>query len=77
MIKERIDNDKYISILRKVEHKPIVIEFIFSFIKYNTYIIFELIEKDKILAFSINSFFKSIKKSNNLSKIINYNIKIL
>ena len=77
MIKERIDIDKYISILRKVEHKPIVIEFIFSFIKYNTYIIFELIEKDKILAFSINSFFKSIKKSNNLSKTINYNIKIL
>ena len=77
MIKERIDNDKYISILRKVKHKPIIIEFIFSFIKYNTYILFELIEKDKILASSINSCFKSVKKNNNLSQTINYNFKIL
>ena len=63
MIKEIIDNNKYISILRKVKHKPIIIEFIFSFIKYNTYILFELIEKDKILA----SFF-----SNQLKKVTNY-----
>jgi len=77
MNKEIIDNNKYISILRKVKHKPIIIEFIFSFIKYNAYILFELIEKDKILASSINSFFKSVKKSNKLSQTINYNIKIL
>ena len=77
MIKEIIDNNKYISILRKVKHKPIIIEFIFSFIKYKTYILFELIEKDKIIASSINSFFKSVKKSNKLSQTINYNIKIL
>ena len=77
MNKEIIDNNKYISILRKVKHKPIIIEFIFSFIKYNTYILFELIEKDKILASSINSFFKSVKKSKKLSQTINYNIKIL
>ena len=77
MIKEIIDNNKYISILRKVKHKPIIIEFIFSFIKYNTYILFELIEKDKILASSINSYFKSVKKNNNLSQTINYNFKIL
>ena len=81
MTKETIDNDKYdkyISILRKVEHKPIVIEFIFSFIKYNPYIFIELIEKDKALASSINSIFKPVKKkNNNLSKTINNNIKIL
>lgn len=75
MIKEIIDNNKYISILRKVKHKPIIIEFIFSFIKYNTYILFELIEKDKILASSINSYFKSVKKNNNLSQTIDYNSK--
>ena len=65
MTKETIDNDKcdkYISILRKVEHKPIAIEFIFSFIKYNPYIFIELIEKDKALASSINSIFKPVKK---------------
>ena len=62
MIKETLDKDKYISILRKVKHKPIIIEFILSFIKQQPYILFELIEKDKKLASSINSLFKSVKK---------------
>lgn len=62
MIKEAIDKDKYISILRKVKHKPIIIEFILSFIKWQPHILFELIEKDKKLASSINSLFKSVKK---------------
>ena len=76
MIKETIFNDKYISILRKVNHKPIIIKFIFSFI--NPYILFKLIEKDKELASSINSLFKPVKKNNNkLSKTINNNIKML
>jgi len=77
MTKETIDKDKYISILGKVNHKPIIIESIFSYIKYNPYILFKLVEKDKILASSLNSYFKPIKKNNNLSKTLNDNIKIL
>jgi hypothetical protein len=45
-----------------MKHKPIIIEFILSFIKWQPYILFELIEKDKKLASSINSLFKSVKK---------------
>jgi len=67
-IDKTIDKDKYISILGKVNHKPIIIESIFSYIKYNPYILFKLVEKDKILASSLNSYFKPIKKNNNLSK---------
>ena len=62
MTKETIDKDKYISILGKVNHKPIIIESIFSYIKYNPYILFKLVEKDKILASSLNSYLNQLKK---------------
>ena len=70
-------NEKYISILNKLKHKPIIIEFIFSFIRKNPLPIFILIEKDKKLKNDINSFFISTKKNNYLSNAINYNINAI
>jgi hypothetical protein len=55
-------NEKYISILNKLKHKPIIIEFIFSFIRKNPLPIFILIEKDKKLKNDINYCFISTKK---------------
>ena len=70
-------NEKYISVLNKIKHKPIIIEFIFSFIRDNPLPIFIIIEKDKNLKNDINSFFITTKKSNYLSNALNYNINII
>ena len=72
-----IKNTYYISILNKIRHKPIIIEFIFSFIKNNPLQIFKIIEIDKRLKNTINSFFISSKKINDLSKTLNNNITII
>jgi hypothetical protein len=72
-----IKNTNYISILNKIKHKPIIIEFIFSYIRNNPLPIFILIEKDKKLKNDINSFFISTKKNNYLSNAINYNINAI
>ena len=69
-----IKNENYISIINKIKHKPIIIEFIFSYLRNNPLQIFELIEIDKNLKNNINSFFISTKKSNDLSKTLNDNI---
>ena len=72
-----IKNANYISILNKIRHKPIIVEFIFSFIKNKPLNIFQIIEKDKYLKNSINSFFISSKKINSLSETLNNNIYII
>ena len=69
-----IKNENYISIINKIKHKPIIIEFIFSYLRNNPLQIFKLIEIDKNLKNNINSFFISTKKSNDLSKTLNDNI---
>ena len=56
----------YISILNKIKHKPIIIEFIFTYITNNPLKIFKLIEIDKNLKNNINSFFIFSKKKNDL-----------
>ena len=71
------ENTKYISILNKIRHKPIIFEFIFSYIKSNPFTITYLIEKDKFLHNGINLFFNKFKKSNTLSKDLNNNLNIL
>ena len=67
----------YTSILHKVVHKPLIIEYIFSFLKGEPYKFMQLIEKDKRLEKSINSTFSSTKKNNNLSKELNENIQLI
>ena len=73
------DNKKvdYFSILHKINHKPIIIEYIFSFIKNEPYKFLFLIEKDQQLKEIINSFFSNIKKHNFLSKELNDNIQTI
>jgi len=64
----------YLSILQKINHKPLIIEYIFSFLKNEPYKFFNIIEKDKKLKELLNSLFSNIKRKNILSKEINENI---
>ena len=57
-----LKNSNYISILNKINHKPIIIEFIFSYLRNSPLQIFKLIEIDKKLKNDINTFFISTKK---------------
>ena len=67
----------YDSILQKIKHKPLIVEYIFSFIKNEPYKFLHLIEKDKILKESINSQFSFVSKNNDFSKEINENIQLI
>ena len=73
-----IENESnYKSILQKINHKPLIIEYIFSFVKAKPYKFLNLIEKDQILKDSINSRFSQVTKNNSFSKEINENIKLI
>jgi len=58
------DNIKscYISKLLKIKHKPILIEYILSFIKINPTIVLRLIREDKYLKADLNNLFNNLKK---------------
>ena len=71
------DKDEYNSILQKISHKPLIVEYIFSFIKDKPYKFLLLIEKDKTLKDLINSQFNSVNKKNSFSKETNDNIQTL
>ena len=75
--KKNYNNNNYISILRKILHKPIIVEFIFSYIKKRPFMIFDLVERDELIKDQINSFFKNSKKNNYLSHSLNNNINII
>ena len=73
-----IENESnYKSILQKINHKPLIIEYIFSFVKAKPYKFLNLIEKDQILKESINSRFSKVTKNNDFSPEINENIKLI
>ena len=61
-IKNYNNNNNYISILRKILHKPIIVEYIFSYIKKRPFMLFDLIERDEFIKDQINAFFKNSKK---------------
>ena len=67
----------YKSILQNINHKPLIVEYIFPFIKEEPYKFLHLIEKDQQLKVSINSQFSSVKKDNSFSKEMNDNIQII
>ena len=75
-MEEKIKNNKpeYICILRKIKHKPIIVELIFSFIKDKPYKFLYLIEKDTTLKNSLNYTFNLVIKGNTFSKELNENI---
>ena len=78
-MKNKIKNDVlgYNCILRKIKHKPIIVECLFSFIKDKPYKFLNLIEKDSILKESLNSTFNFSLKGNNFSKELNNNIRLI
>ena len=62
-------------LLQKINHKPLIISHIFSYMKNETYKFINIIEKDKKLKDSLNScFFHVNKNSNNLSHELNKNL---
>ena len=67
----------YNSILQKINHKPLLVENIFSYIKNKPFKFLHIIEKDKTLKESINSRFFNVKKNNLFSKEINDNISLI
>ena len=73
-----IENESnYKSILQKINHNPLIVENIFSFVKGKPYKFLNLIEKDQILKESINSRFSKVTKNNDFSPEINENIKLI
>ena len=62
---------KRILILNKIKHKPIIIEKIFPYALNGSFIFLNLLNNDYILKSSLKNSYKSLKKSNNLSKEIN------
>jgi len=63
------------SILIKIKHKPIILEYIFSFMENRAFVIIEQISRNEILKSSLKKTFDNSKKDNYLSPEINKNIK--
>ena len=74
VIEEEDNKNTYISILNKINHKPIIMESIYSFSQNRPYILLYLISNDLLLKSSMKNTFDNAKKVNNLSKDINDNI---
>ena len=68
---------KYNSILQKINHKPLIVEYIFSFLKDKPYKFLNLIEKDHILKSTLNSSFNKVLKGNTLPKEFKDNIYLI
>ena len=71
------NKSNYNSILQLINHKPLIVENIFSFIKDEPYKFMHLIEKDEILKNSINKTFSIVKQKNEFSEDLNTNIQLI
>ena len=71
------NQSNYNSILQLINHKPLIVENIFSFIKDEPYKFMHLIEKDEILKDSINKTFSIVKQKNEFSEDLNTNIQLI
>lgn len=67
----------YISKLLKIKHKPIILEYILSFIKCNPTILLRLIREDKYLKADLKILFSNLKKNNSLSPELCNNLNLL
>ena len=74
---KNVNKNNYNSILQNINHKPLIVEYIFSYIKNEPYKFLCLIEKDQTLKESINSQFFNVKKNNLFSKEMNDNIELI
>ena len=61
--------------LRKIQHKPLIMSLIYSYAQKRPYILLHLISSDNVLKESLKNTFNSVKKNNNLPKEIITNIK--
>ena len=62
-------------LLNKINHKPTIMESIYSFTQIRPYILFHLISNDIQLKSSLKNIFDNAKKVNSLSKELNQNIE--
>ena len=67
----------YISKLLKIQHKPIIIEYILSFLKINPTILLRLISEDKFLKVNLSNLFSNVKQNSSLSPELCYNVNLL
>ena len=65
-----------ITLLNKINHKPIIIESIFSYALERPYILVNFITNDEYLKLAMKNTFDHIKKNNDLSKEIIVNINL-
>ena len=68
------ERKNYNSLLIKIKHKPIILEYIFSFAQNRAFVIIEQVSRDEILKSSLKKTFENSKKKNNLSLELNTNI---
>ena len=73
-INEEAEHKKLHFILNKINHKPLIMEHIYSFAKNRPYILLHLISNDDLLKTSLKNTFDNSLKENNLSREININI---
>ena len=65
---------KYISILMKINHKPLIMTSIYSFVQNRPYILLHLISTNTLLKSSLINTFNNSRKNNTLSVELNKNI---
>ena len=64
----------YECILQKINHKPLILEKIFSFSENRPYILITLISRSSVLKENLKNIFNNVKLNNNLSSELNDNI---
>ena len=69
------EKKNYNSLLIKIKHKPIILEYIFSFAQNRAFVIIEQISRNEILKSSLKKTFENTKKKNYLSPELNTNLK--
>ena len=65
----------YKCILQKINHKPLILEKIFSFSENRPFILITLISRSALLKENLKTIFNNVKLNNNLSLELNDNIK--
>ena len=72
---EKEENNNNPCLLNKINHKPIIMETIYSFSQNRPYMLLHLISNDIQLKSSLKNIFDNAKKVNSLSKELNHNIE--
>ena len=65
---EYSEQNNIITILNSIQHKPLIMEQIYSYTKNRSYILFHLISNDYVLKSSLKKIFDHAQNYNDLSK---------